>query len=126
MKWWFIFLYFIVFWPYQCRGYKFSHLESIKNQFQQNFHNHCDKYSFVEKFVRLLDHPADKYVVYVFDQPGLKNGGLGDRMAGLVAAISIALRFNRTLVIRSFSDLPKLFQPYHPLNFDRDRPKYSW
>ena len=31
---------------------------------------------------RTLDHPKDKYVVFVYHEHGLKNGGFGDRIAG--------------------------------------------
>jgi hypothetical protein len=40
-------------------------------------------------------------VHFVFHEHGLRNGGFGDRLAGLVTATAIALRFNRTLVIES-------------------------
>jgi len=37
----------------------------------------------------------------MFHEPGMKNGGLGDRLAGLISAAMMAMRFNRTLLIES-------------------------
>lgn len=46
-------------------------------------------------------------------EQGLKNGGLGDRLAGIIASFTLALRFNRILVVQEYNGLHRLFKPYH-------------
>jgi hypothetical protein len=107
-------------------GYSFIYTDYIKRHFEETFHEKCDKYPFVNTFTNLLDQPSEKYVMFVFQDPGLKNGGLGDRLGGLISAVEFSVRFNRTLVIRSHNDMPRLFRPYHPTDISSDNPKYLW
>jgi hypothetical protein len=73
------------------------------------------KYPFVHQYFRNLEKPpTSKIVHFVFHEHGLRNGGFGDRIAGLITATAIALRFNRTLVIESANGFDRLFRPYHP------------
>jgi hypothetical protein len=62
----------------------------------------------------------------MYQEPGLRNGGLGDRIAGLLNAIVISLRFGRQLLVRDFSGLHKFFRPYHPYDIHNPTPKYTW
>ncbi len=66
--------------------FSFPFTQSIKENFEETFHNTCDKYPFVEKWYRLLENPGERYIMFVFQDNGLKNGGLGDRFAGLITA----------------------------------------
>jgi hypothetical protein len=84
-------------------SYQFPYLPSIKDQFESSFFEKCLKYPFVSSFIQRLEYPGDRYLVFVFEEHGLNNGGLGDRLAGLVSATAMSLRFNRTLVLRDQS-----------------------
>jgi hypothetical protein len=90
--------------------------EILRPAFEKTFRDSCtiEKYPFIEKYYKNLENPSDRFVHFVFHEHGLKNGGFGDRLAGLVSAIAIALRFNRTLVIESGNGFDQLFRPYHP------------
>lgn len=61
--------------------------------------------------------------MFVMQEHGLRNGGLGDRLAGLV---TFSVRFNRTLIIRSENNFHTLFRPYHPTDILETKPKYTW
>jgi hypothetical protein len=102
-----------------CSGMILRHLHGfsfvkdvLKPQFHKNFINSCTKYPFTQQFSHKLKNPNGKVVVFVFQEPGHMNGGFGDRLAGLVTAAGLALRYNRTLIIRAQNDFSKLFQPY--------------
>jgi hypothetical protein len=87
-----------------------SHLRDI---FQKDFHDSCDSYPFVKEYYRQLENPSGRFIVFVYHEPGLRNGGLGDRLAGLITATAIALRLNRTLLVQSANGFDNLFRPYH-------------
>lgn len=84
----------------------------LQAEFERNFHETCSKYRFVDNFVKNMENPSDRFVVFVYHENGLKNGGLGDRLGGLISATMIALRLNRTLLIQSANGFDKLFRPY--------------
>ena len=101
-------------------------IDYLRLSFENKFHQHCDKYKFVKKFIDRLEYTDDRYLTYVYQEPTLKNGGLGDRLGGLVSAVAMSLRFNRTLLIRSYNSLHELFRPFHPTDIHSAAPKYMW
>lgn len=86
----------------------------IKKEFEKNFHDRCDKYSFVQKYYNMLENDSGRYFIFVHHEKQFKNGGFGDRLGGLVSAAANSIRFNRTLLIQASNGLHQLFQPYHP------------
>lgn len=100
----------------------------LRSRFEQQFNKTCSKYPFVQRYIHQLENPGDKYVVFVYHEQGLRNGGLGDRIGGLITATTIALRYNRTLLIESANDFGSLFRPYHPLDITKPQSEqhYTW
>jgi hypothetical protein len=93
--------------------YGFSFVDDVlKPQFHKNFVKSCKKYPFTKQFSHRLKNPNGKVVVFVFQEQGQMNGGFGDRIAGLITAVGLALRYDRTLIIRAHNDFSKLFLPY--------------
>ncbi len=107
-------------------GGSFTYKEHLQSKFESLFHKKCDKYPFVQRYVDKLEHSNEKYLTFVYQQPGLRNGGLGDRMGGLLSAVAMSIRFNRTLLIRSENEMHRLFRPYHPTDIHDPNPKYTW
>ncbi len=106
---------------------EFTYKDHLKNSFEKTFHKKCDKYPFVQRYVNKLEHPDDTYLTFVYQEPGLRNGGLGDRLGGLITAVAIANRFNRTLLIKATTnEMYKVFRPYHPTDIHAAVPKYTW
>jgi hypothetical protein len=101
-------------------------LQYHKDAFEKTFHDRCDKYPFVQQYVNKLVNSDERYLTFVYQENGLKNGGLGDKLGGLVSAVAMALRFNRTLILRSSNDMHEVFRPYHPTDIHSPIPKYSW
>ena len=103
--------------------------QHLREKFEQSFHNKCMKYPFVDKWVNSIENARSRnYYTFMFQEPGLKNGGLGDRIGGLLTAIGTSLRTNRTLLIESSNDFHELFRPYHPsdVKLSSNDSKYSW
>ena len=71
-----------------------------KHAFEKQFNQTCLKYPFVQKYWASIHQPKNKTVVFVFHEAGLNNCGLGDRLSGVLNAILLALRFDRTLLIK--------------------------
>jgi hypothetical protein len=90
--------------------------EVLRPAFEKTFQDRCNptKYPFMDRFYRNLEAPSDRFVNFVFHEHGLRNGGFGDRLAGLISSAFIAIRYNRTLVIQSGNGFEELFRPYHP------------
>jgi hypothetical protein len=99
---------------YSHHNYTFPFTAFLRKDFEDSFHRQCDKYPFVDQFVHHLEHPGNRHLLFVYQEPGLRNGGLGDRFGGLLSAVALALRFNRTLVLRDFTGMHEVFRPYHP------------
>jgi hypothetical protein len=93
-----------------------------RKRFEANFNNTCSKYPFVVQYIANLEAPSERYVVFVFHETGSNNGGLGDRLGGMVSAVAFALRTGRTLLISGDKAFNEAFQPYHPRNESR----YQW
>lgn len=90
--------------------------EVLKPAFEKSFHDRCtvEKYPFIEKFIKKLENPGDRFVHFVLHEHGFRNGGFGDRLAGLLTATAMALRFDRQILIQSNNGFDELFEPYHP------------
>lgn len=93
-----------------------------RSRFEERFNTTCGKYPFVQKFVSNLESPSERYIIFAFHEAGSSNGGLGDRLGGLVTAVAYALRTGRTLLISGDKAFNEAFQPYHPNNNGR----YHW
>ena len=88
--------------------------ERLKNEFLDTFKHACSNFPLVVDWHQnKLRSPGNKYVVFVFQKDSFSSKGLGDRFIGLIHAATIALRFNRTLLIKSENGLDKIFQPYY-------------
>eukprot|EP00981_Chlorochromonas_danica_P011167 scaffold3779_cov254-Ochromonas_danica.AAC.27 len=87
-------------------------MDSMKSSFEKNYGTICCKYAFVQKYENMIQQPPNKYFIFVYHNRHVKNGGLGDRLAGLITAFFYALRTNRTLLIEGDIALQKAFQPY--------------
>ena len=91
-----------------------EHLYSLRGpreRFNQNFNETCKKYPFVSKFVSMLEPCVDcesrKYLIFVFNI----NGGLGDRVAGMITALAYAMRTNRTFLVMGDTAFEESFRP---------------
>ena len=73
----------------------------LEMSFTSSFMDSCMKYPFVQQYWDSLERPTGRHIVFVLQEPGLKNGGFGDRVGGLLTAAMMALRFNRTLLVQS-------------------------
>jgi hypothetical protein len=93
---------------------------SLKYKFEEEFHQKCSYFPFVQQFIESLERPFEKFIIFSFHDPQFKKGGFGDRMAGLLTAFGYALRTNRTLLIRSNEAFQALFRKYHPSRL------YTW
>lgn len=100
----------------------------MKDRFERTFHEKCSKYPFVQKWVRKLENPGKKYYTFVFQDDHWKNGGLGDRIGGLLTAIATSLRTDRQLLVTSSNRFHDLFRPYHPTDIVKpmNESKYTW
>eukprot|EP00981_Chlorochromonas_danica_P001368 scaffold292_cov161-Ochromonas_danica.AAC.6 len=108
--------------------FSFPYTEHLRTQFNQTFYDRCGKYSLIRDYTKHLESghlSRDRFVVFVFQEKGLSNGGLGDRFAGLITAMNFAIRFNRTLLVRSENQFGRLFTPFHPLPEVRARLSYD-
>jgi len=102
-------------------------IEHHKQAFEKSFHDRCDKYPFVQQYVNKLEYTNERYLTFVYQESGLKNGGLGDKIGGLISAVAMAVRFNRTLILRSAqNEMHEVFRPYHPTDIHSKTPKYAW
>lgn len=92
----------------------------LKPKFEENFHSSCSKYDFFHTHYDRLTKNDTKYVGINFKGNG-NDGGLGDRIAQLITAAGLAIRFNRRLIFRHSLGFDQLFRPYIPfkvLNHD--------
>lgn len=111
-------------------NFNYTTASLAKEKFEKNFLLKCAKYPFVDAFKKMLQTPPETYLIYVYQEPGQGgNGGLGDRLAGMITALSFALRSNRTFLVVGDDAFEKAFQPYHDTSnhFNRGRPSWwSW
>lgn len=93
-----------------------------KRRFENGFNSKCSKYPFVAQYLANLQAPSQRFIIFVYHEAGVNNGGLGDRLGGMISAIAYALRTGRTLLISGDKAFEESFQPYHPQN----NGSYSW
>jgi hypothetical protein len=75
----------------------------------------CKRYPFYNTYLNSITKPSGRYIIYVFHDQALgSQGGLGDRLGGMVSAMAYAMRTNRTLLIHADKSFEDAFQPYHP------------
>jgi hypothetical protein len=101
---------------------------NLRDLFYYNFIQKCSKYNFITRFQQLLENPNGKYIIFTYHDKYLRNGGFGDRMGGLLTATALALKYNRTLIIKANNGMHDLFKPYHPLEVNNsiEESTYSW
>ena len=86
---------------------------NIKQKFESSLHKKCSKYPFFEKFESMIRNPFSDYLIFVYHEHGSGgNGGLGDRLAGMITALAFALRTKRTFLIVGDDAFEKSFRPY--------------
>jgi hypothetical protein len=107
-----VFLQLAVLWT-RIHGFSYTY-DVLRPKFYREFTQMCSKYPFYHNYLNNLKYPPGRFVVFVFQEANLKTGGMGDRMAGLLTAAGMAIRYNRTLIIRSQNGLDKLFRPFLP------------
>jgi hypothetical protein len=88
-----------------------------REKFEKTFEKTCSSYPFFtrykERMARERNSATDEYVIYVFSEKGHGgNGGLGDRLGGLITAIGFALRTNRILLVQGDKPFEESFRPY--------------
>lgn len=85
-----------------------------RSRFESKFTQICAKYPFVAQYIDSIQNPRTDYVLYVFHEQGLGggNGGLGDRLGGMITALAFALRTNRQFLILGDKPFTDAFQPY--------------
>lgn len=100
----------------------------MRERFEKSFEDKCLKYPFVQRWINKLENPGGRYYTFVFQDDHWNNGGLGDRIGGLLNAISTSLRTNRQLFVTSSNRFHELFRPYHPTDIRKptNESKYSW
>ena len=108
-----------------------------REKFETLFEQTCGAYPFVQRFSDIMNRPlnpaTDQYVVYSYSEKGLGgNGGLGDRLGGLITAVAYAIRTDRRLLISGDKALEDAFRPYvrskegETMNGKDVDEKYSW
>lgn len=98
-------------------NYTSAFTRSVRKKFEERFVDQCMSLPFVHLFVHLQENPTNKFFRFAMTDPWFHIGGLGDRLAGLVNAVALSIRFNRTLLLRSDEALFEYFRPfqYHHL-----------
>jgi hypothetical protein len=112
----------LIFSKVACDSAKFSS-QAFRKDFEESFAGRCLKYGFVDKFLS-LQSKSDIFLVNKTQRTSTNNirylhfdfqhhggGGLGDRIAGLVTAATIALRHDRGFVIQPDDTFGDLFRP---------------
>eukprot|EP01039_Chlorochromonas_danica_P000876 gene876-956_t len=105
--------------------------QSLYELFHHHFQEKCvKKYAFIQRYIKHLEDPppSASYLIFTFHRPSLRNGGLGDRMGGLITAVAAAIKSNRTLLIEASNGLFDYFKPYHPLDKGKtdEEAYYTW
>lgn len=109
-------------------SFNYSTSTEARVKFEKQFINKCQKYPFVQKFQEMLRRPFSNYLIFVYHEPGQSsNGGLGDRLAGMITALAFAIRSNRTFLIVGDESFEKSFRPYYDnsLSFGRSEPSWA-
>ena len=102
-----------------CHGFGYSD-HGARDAFEHSFKASCYHFSFVHLFLDIMEREPnndDRFVIYSFAEHGMgSNGGLGDRLAGLITASAFALRSGRRLLITGDAPFRASFAPYHRSN----------
>jgi len=107
--------------------YNYSTLSNSRGKFESQFISKCHKYPFVQSFHNMLLRPFSDYLIFVYHEPGQSsNGGLGDRLAGMITALAFAIRSNRTFLVVGDESFEKSFGPYYNRSFFFERGTPSW
>ena len=86
---------------------------NIKQKFENSIQQKCSKYPFFNTFESMIRNPTGDYLIFVYHEHGSGgNGGLGDRLAGMITALAFALRTRRTFLIVGDDSFEKSFRPY--------------
>lgn len=103
-----------------------SYVEGLRDKFELSFHQQCGQFPFVDHFTRLIQRPSGKFIRFAFTDPWFRIGGMGDRLAGLTTAVTLSVRFNRTLLLRSDEELFHYFRPYQGQKYDPRYANHTW
>ena len=99
-----------------------------RTKFEKDFQETCSPYPFVRRYEDLMsksrNKDTDEYMIYVFNEKNKGgNGGLGDRLGGLITAMAFALRTNRIFLMHGDKSFEESFRPYVGA---ADGSKHSW
>lgn len=88
--------------------------EVLRPEFERAFNVQCTaaKYPFINDFFEIQKNSTDRYIYFIMQDPSRDTRGLGDRVAALLTAAAIAVRFRRKLIIQSNDGFDKLFVPH--------------
>jgi hypothetical protein len=104
-----------------------SYSSSALHRFERRFSQTCGRYPFVAKYLEMQRSPRERYVIYVFDEPGGGGGGgLGDRLGGMITALAFALRTDRQFLILGDKAFTDAFEPYQEAGVSRGGKKRTW
>ena len=86
----------------------------LRPEFERAFNEQCTaaKYPFIKDFFEIQKNSTDRYIYFIMQEPGFDTRGLGDRVAALLTAAAIAVRFRRKLIIQTSDGFDKLFVPH--------------
>ena len=115
----------------------YTEISGIRQRFEQRFVDSCSKYPFVKKYhdIQYFDPSTpsnNKYLIFVFHEAGQgSNGGLGDRLAGMITALAFAIRSKRIFLVQGDSSFEEAFQPFRNksminMTYANDDREYSW
>lgn len=105
---------------------------TMRGEFLHNFQQRCMKYSFVEQYLQQFSSesfkpkPHQRYLIFTYQDDNISSGGMGDRMGGIITAFLMAMRFNRTLIIKGPPAFTELFRPFHPKDILRSQEQFLW
>lgn len=83
-------------------------------RFELQFEQSCSRYAFVDAFYRQFEKHHDdlsKYAISVFTEPRVRQGGLGDKLAGVANLVAFGIRTNRTVLIQADDGFYDAFRP---------------
>ena len=87
-----------------CCGWAGKFSDVAKPAFERQFEEKCARYRFVESWYQMFEkssygESSTKFAISVFfENARVRQGGLGDKLAGVVNVIAYALRTGRVLV----------------------------
>ena len=90
-------------------------LGTLRDKFEARFNETCNRYPFVEdwysQFERQDYNDSTKYAIAVFFENKVRQGGLGDKLAGVMNIIAYALRTGRVLLMQGDEGFEEAFHP---------------